>query len=84
VHVHFKVRVVAGPSLGAEMTSQLYFDESVNDRVLTRAPYAARPAASRTRNENDGLYRRGGRQLMLALAEAGGGYAGEFHIGVKL
>ncbi len=84
VHIHFKVRIVAGPNLGGEITSQLYFDETVNERVLARAPYAARPAGSRTLNGTDGLYRRGGRQLMLALAESGGGYAGEFHIGVKL
>ncbi len=84
VHVHFKVRIVAGPSLGGEMTSQLYFDETVNGRVLARAPYAARPAGSRTRNENDGLYRRGGSRLMLSLSERGGGYAGEYHVGLKL
>jgi protocatechuate 3,4-dioxygenase beta subunit len=83
VHIHFKVRIVSGPNLGGEITSQLYFDEAVNDRVLARAPYAARPAGSRTLNSNDGLYRRGGRQLMLALAESDSGYAGEFHIGLK-
>lgn len=83
VHIHFKVRLVAGPNLGNEITSQLYFDETLNDRVLARAPYSARDARSRTRNSDDGLYRRGGRQLMLALRESGGGYAGEFHIGLK-
>lgn len=83
VHIHFKVRVIAGPALGHEFTSQLYFDEAVTDRVFARAPYSARGARSRTLNGSDGLFRRGGSRLMLALAEAGPGYAGEFHIGLK-
>ena len=82
VHIHFKVRITAGPALGSEMTSQLYFDEAVTDRVLARAPYSVR--GQRTRNGDDGLFRRNGSRLMLALAESGGGYAGEFHAGLKL
>ena len=81
VHIHFKVRILAGPALGKEFTSQLYFDEAVTDRVLARAPYSVR--GQRTRNSDDGLYRRGGGRLMLALTESGTGYAGEFSIGLK-
>jgi len=81
VHIHFKVRILAGPALGNEFTSQLYFDEAVSDRVLARAPYSVR--GQRTRNSDDGLYRRGGSRLLLALAEAGPGYTGEFSIGLK-
>jgi protocatechuate 3,4-dioxygenase beta subunit len=83
VHIHFKVRMIAGPALGHEFTSQLYFDEAVTDRVFARAPYSARGARPRTLNGNDGLFRRGGNRLMLALAESGSGYAGEFHVGLK-
>lgn len=83
VHVHFKVRVVAGPALGHEFTSQLYFDEAVTDRVHARAPYSARGARGRTLNNDDGLYRRGGNRLMLSLTDSGPGYAGEFHVGVR-
>ena len=82
VHIHFKVRIISGPALGHEFTSQLYFDEAVTDRVLARAPYSVR--GQRTRNNGDGLFRRNGGRLLLALAEAGAGYAGEFHIGMKL
>jgi protocatechuate 3,4-dioxygenase beta subunit len=81
VHIHFKVRMLTGPALGNEFTSQLYFDEAVTDRVLARAPYSVR--GQRTRNSGDGLYRRGGSRLVLALTESGGGYAGEFHVGMK-
>ena len=82
VHIHFKVRVMAGPALGHEITSQLYFDEAVSDRVLSRPPYSIR--GQRTRNGEDGLYRRGGSRLLLALTETSPGYAGEFHVGLKL
>lgn len=84
VHIHFKVRVVTGPALGHEITSQLYFDEAVTDRVHARAPYSARAARNRTRNEDDGLYRRGGSRLTLALTETGAGYAGEYHVGMRV
>jgi protocatechuate 3,4-dioxygenase beta subunit len=77
VHVHFKVRTkpTAGP--GAEFTSQLYFDDAITDRVHGQMPYAGR-AQRRTRNEADGPFRSGGRQLLLSLTESGGGYAGTF------
>ena len=83
VHIHFKIRIVAGPALGNEMTSQVYFDEATTDRVYARGPYSARGKRTQ-RNNEDGLFRRSGNRLMLALAEAGSGYAGEFHIGFKL
>jgi protocatechuate 3,4-dioxygenase beta subunit len=81
VHIHFKVRILTGPALGNEFTSQLYFDEAVTDRVLARAPYSVR--GQRTRNSGDGLYRRNGSRLMLTLTESGSGYAGKFHVGMK-
>jgi protocatechuate 3,4-dioxygenase beta subunit len=81
VHIHFKVRMLTGPALGNEFTSQLYFDEAVTDSVVARAPYSVR--GQRTRNSGDGLYRRNGSRLMLTLTESGSGYAGEFHVGMK-
>jgi protocatechuate 3,4-dioxygenase beta subunit len=81
VHIHFKVRVMAGPALGHEFTSQLYFDDAVSDRVFTRRPYSARGKPD-MRNHDDGLFRRGGTRLLVALAESRGGYAGEFSVGI--
>ncbi len=83
VHIHFKVRITAGPALGNEITSQLYFDEAVTDRVYARAPYSVHGKRTQ-RNNEDGLFRRSGSRLMLALAEAAPGYAGEFHVGLKI
>jgi protocatechuate 3,4-dioxygenase beta subunit len=73
VHVHFKVRTQAG----AEFTSQVYFDDAVTDRVAAQAPYTGR-GQRRLRNEDDGLFRSGGTQLLLPVSERDGGYAGTF------
>lgn len=83
VHIHFKVRGIAGPALGHEFTSQLYFDDAVTDRVLARVPYSTK-GERRVRNEQDGIFRRGGEHLMLALTEDGSGYAATFDIGLDL
>ena len=82
VHLHFKVRTAAGADRTHEFSSQLYFDEAVTDRVHARAPYSARGRRTQ-RNSEDGLFRRGGSRLMLALTETSGGYAGEFSVGLK-
>jgi protocatechuate 3,4-dioxygenase beta subunit len=83
VHIHFKIRTEPGSSRGHEFTSQLYFDDALTDRVYQRPPYAGREDRER-RNENDGIYRDGGDQLMLAVTEHEGGYAATFEIGLDL
>jgi protocatechuate 3,4-dioxygenase beta subunit len=79
VHVHFKIRTSPGASTGQEFTSQLYFDESLTDRVHAKDPYAAK-GQGRTRNEQDRIFQNGGTRLVLALAEESGGYAGSFNV----
>jgi len=79
VHIHFKVRSPVDQRPGYEFTSQFYFDDALTDRVFRQAPYADRPARS-TRNEGDGIFRRGGSQLMLALEPKGPAYAGTFQV----
>jgi protocatechuate 3,4-dioxygenase beta subunit len=81
VHVHFKVRT--SPAAQArEFTSQLYFDDALTDQVHTRAPYATRGKRN-VSNARDGLYRRGGQELMLALKPDGDGYAGTFALALE-
>ena len=81
VHIHFKIRAQAARR-DAEFTSQLYFDDALNDRVLSAAPYAG--PARRVRNEQDGLYRRGGRELTLDVTSADGGYRAAYDVGVRV
>jgi protocatechuate 3,4-dioxygenase beta subunit len=79
VHIHFKIRTDAGAGRGREFTSQLYFDDALTDRVHAQAPYASR-GQQRMRNDRDGIFQRGGRELILAVAESGPGHAGTFDI----
>ena len=81
VHVHFKVRAQAA-GRDAEFTSQFYFDDALTDRVHAAAPYTGR--ARRVRNDQDGLYRRGGRSLTLDVTSADGGYRAAYDVGVRV
>lgn len=83
VHIHFKVRTPAGAERAHEFTSQFYFDESFTDRVFAAPPYSTH-AGSRTRNEQDNIYRNGGTQLMLPVREAGKRYEAAFNVGMKV
>ncbi len=83
VHIHFKIRVGESASRTFEFTSQLFFDEDLTDRVHGQAPYAARGQRNR-RNSDDGIFRRSGDQLTLALSPEGDGYSSTFGIGLDL
>ena len=83
VHIHFKIRAEAAPDKAYEFTSQLFFEEALTDRVHARPPYAARGQRD-TRNTDDGIFRRSGDQLTLALSPEGGGFASAFDIGLDL
>lgn len=89
VHIHFKIRtpadaVASNRTEGVyEFTSQLFFDESVTDRVHAEAPYAVKGQRDR-RNENDGIYRQAGDTLLLDVATASNGYDATFDIGLDL
>ena len=83
VHIHFKVRTSESAGRAGEFTSQWYFDDGLSDAVFTSGPYAEK-AGRRTLNERDGIYRRGGRELMLAVKKTPAGYAGTFDLGVRL
>jgi protocatechuate 3,4-dioxygenase beta subunit len=87
VHIHFKIRTEPGYTRGSEFTSQLYFDDAITDKVHAQPPYAgyARKGSyqQRTRNEDDSIYLKGGRQLMLKLTEAEMGYATAFDVGLE-
>ena len=83
LHIHFKVRANTATQGVVEMTSQLYFPDALSDRILASAPYAG-GARKRTRNEEDGIFRRGGAQLMLAPLEQTQGYAAAFDVGMRI
>jgi protocatechuate 3,4-dioxygenase beta subunit len=83
VHIHFKVRTASGSAKTQELTSQLYFDDAITDRVHAQKPYAEK-VRRRVRNEEDGIFREGGSQLLLPLVPDGQGYTGRFDIGLRM
>ena len=83
VHIHFKVRGEAAAGKRYALSSQLYFDDALSDRVFAHKPYADRGRRN-VRNASDFRYRSGGGQLTLAPGESGTGYAASFDVGLKL
>lgn len=83
VHIHFKVRTNPGGAGGLQFTSQMFFDESLNDQVFAQAPYNTRGRRDTT-NATDGIYQSGGAQLVVPLTASGGGYGGTFNISVRV
>jgi protocatechuate 3,4-dioxygenase beta subunit len=83
VHIHFKVRVNGKSGRGQELTSQLYFDDGLTDRVHAQPPYAGKGQRT-VKNQRDGLFRNGGHQLMLSPVESREGYAATFDIGLQM
>lgn len=78
VHIHVKAHL----SGGKELTSQLFFADDVTDTVYSRAPYNTRPARD-MRNSDDGIFRGGGANNIVAVTPNGDGYVGRMTIGVN-
>jgi protocatechuate 3,4-dioxygenase beta subunit len=78
VHIHVKVH------LGGNVvhTGQLYFPDTLTDKIYRRAPYTARPDRT-TRNANDFVFANGGRNSMLSVkSDRAGGYVASIAMGV--
>lgn len=83
-HIHYKIRSPASPGRAHEFTSQLYFDEGMNDRVYAQPPYAGRGKRT-VSNLSDRIYNEsGGRQSMLSAAPAKEGYTASFDVALDL
>ncbi len=67
VHIHVKVHL----DRQTVLTTQLYFDDEVSDRVFSGGGYPG--AAGRQRNDSDGIYEE---TLLLALERSRRGYIG--------
>ena len=83
VHMHFKIRTVPTTGLRQEFTSQLYFEDALTDRVHTQAPYASKGPRT-LKNAADGIFRNGGKQLLLQPAQEGQGYATTFDVALQM
>ena len=79
VHVHFKIRTADAAGRRYDFTSQLYFDDAFNARIFALEPYANHRGRWLA-NADDGIFREGGRELLLAPQPDGQGYAASFDI----
>jgi protocatechuate 3,4-dioxygenase beta subunit len=82
IHIHFKIRMLAGNRATYEFTSQLFFDDATLAEVLAKSPYSSRGNPD-TPNASDGIYQQSGGQLNLSLSREGSGYAATFDIGLQ-
>ena len=77
VHIHVKVHVG-----GAVVhTGQLFFSDTLTDKVYTASPYNRRPNRD-VRNAEDSIFVNGGKRGILAVTKAGSGYLGSIAMGV--
>jgi protocatechuate 3,4-dioxygenase beta subunit len=83
VHIHFKIRTDPQAQAGYEFTSQLFFDDALNDAVFKQQPYASK-GAGKLPNSRDGIYQNGGDQLLLQPVKEGDGYTATFDIGIDM
>ena len=89
IHIHDKVRSFNGLEKTMEWTSQIYFDNSINQQVHTELPYSNH-GPPQTSNEEDGIYtgpstdglmqRNSGEELMVHLIKEGHSFLGTFNI----
>lgn len=80
VHIHFKIRANETANAAYEFTSQLFFDEALNDEVHAQEPYAARGRRN-TLNAEDNIYND---LLLVDVSRTGDGYAATFNVGMEL
>jgi protocatechuate 3,4-dioxygenase beta subunit len=89
IHIHDKVRTFNGSEKTLGWTSQLYFDNSINEQVHKQLPYSKHGSPDMT-NEQDGIYAgpstdqlvqsNAGKHLMVNLSKEGQSYIGTFNI----
>jgi protocatechuate 3,4-dioxygenase beta subunit len=77
VHIHVKVHLAGN----VVHTGQLYFPDSLTDRVFRRSPYNRRGKRT-TRNANDFVFAHRGRRSMLSLRKSGNAYIAAITMGV--
>ncbi len=83
VHIHFMIRSAPAVRPGFNFTSQLYFDDDLTDRVHAQEPYASKGMRN-ARNARDGIYRRGGKELMLTVASDKDVHRAAFDIALEM
>jgi len=82
VHQHFKIRSAPSAARGFEFVSQLYFEDGLTDQVHSKPPYSAK-GQRRMRNAHDGIFARGGSNLVLNVVSRDSGYRASFAVALQ-
>jgi protocatechuate 3,4-dioxygenase beta subunit len=82
VHIHYKIRTTAANGQVSDFTSQLFFNETLNDQIFAQSPYSQKGGSGRLRNDGDGIFQGSGGKLTLAPTKSADGYAATFDIGL--
>ena len=85
VHIHVKVRLFdASKNTTTEATTQVFFDDSITDRVYAAvSPYNQRGARD-TRNGADNIYANQSVLLMALTGDITSGYTGSISLGIRV
>lgn len=87
VHVHFKLRLIAGSTTTYEFTSQFFFDESLTTVVHAQSPYSSKGSRD-TLNTTDNIYNSLSSSektaLTLQTSSSDAGYSGVINLGVQV
>jgi uncharacterized protein (TIGR03437 family) len=82
IHIHVRVRTYSGATVLDNFTTQLFFDDTISNAVLSQAPYT-RSTSRDTTNARDGIYG-GATGMLLNLTKTDTAYDGAITIGVNL
>lgn len=82
IHIHFRVRTYSGTTVLSNFVSQIFFDEAINNVVLSESNYS-RSTARDTTNAADGIYNVANNTRMLATASGSvsAGYTASITVG---
>jgi protocatechuate 3,4-dioxygenase beta subunit len=85
IHIHLRVRTYSGTTVTGVFTSQLHFDDTISDTVLSQAPYNTRGTRD-TRNSNDMVFTGSATasRTLLTLTRTSSGYDATITVGVPL
>jgi uncharacterized protein (TIGR03437 family) len=86
IHIHVRVQTYSGSTVLGEFVTQLFFDDTVTNTILTQAPYNTRTSARDTANANDNVYTTAANpgRMLVTLAQTSTGYAAAITLGVTL
>ena len=86
VHIHVRIRTFNGTTVVGNFVTQLFFDDSISDTVLSQSPYNTRGRTRDTLNANDSVYNGAANKerALATLVRTDSGYSATLNIGVDI